>query len=68
MDGFQKPLRGGERKNVKIAIISSGETENGYAYAECSCGEPFIHRREKVRDAQIERHVSKKHGGRVIWR
>lgn len=67
LDGFQKRIDAGERKNVKIAVIRQGETDKGFAYAECSCGQPFTHQRKKARENSIQRHLDKKHGGRGLW-
>lgn len=59
--GFQKPLDDGKRKDVNIAIITYGD-----GYAQCSCGQPFTHRREKVREDRIDAHLDNKHGGQGI--
>ena len=59
--GFQKPLDNGKRRDVSIAIVTMGEGS-----ARCSCGQPFTHRREKVREDQIDRHLLNKHGGQGI--
>ena len=67
MSGFQKPLDNGQRKSVRIATIRSGETDQGHKYAECSCGKPFIQKRDKARDAAIQAHLNKKHGGQGLW-
>jgi len=58
--GFQKPLHGGTRE-VGLAVISY----EGSA-AQCSCGAVVAHKREKVRENWIDRHLEKKHGGRGI--
>lgn len=63
--GFQKPIDPGTRRKVGLAVISYGEVE-GRQFAECSCGQPFVQAREKVREDAIDRHLSKKHNGRGI--
>lgn len=67
LTGFRKPIDSGGRKPVGLAVIKSGETETGIKFAECSCGAPFVQQRDKVRNAAIDRHLTKKHGGRGIW-
>ena len=61
MEGFQKPLDSGRRKEVGLAVITLGEN-----YAMCSCGKPFTQQRERVREDAIDRHLDRKHGGRGI--
>lgn len=67
MSGFQKPIDSGERREVRVAVIRSGETDQGVRFAECSCGAPFTQRRDKVRESAIQAHLDKKHGGRGMW-
>lgn len=65
-NGFRKPIDSGKRKPVGLAIIKYGQTEQGVEFAECSCGKPFTHRRERVRENQIDRHINAKHHGKGI--
>lgn len=60
--GFQKPLDDGKRKQVRVAVISQGDTA-----AQCSCGAAFTQQRAKVREAAIQAHLDKKHGGTGLW-
>lgn len=62
LEGFQKPLDDGKRKQVRIAVIRTGD-----GGALCSCGAPFTQRRKKPRDEAIQKHVNKKHGGQALW-
>lgn len=63
--GFQKPIDPGKRRQVGLAVISYGEVD-GRAFAACSCGQPFTHPREKVRENAIDKHIAKRHNGRGI--
>lgn len=63
--GFQKPLDNGKRREVGLAVVTSGEI-NGRGFSECSCGKPFTQARAKVREDAIDRHLNEKHGGRGI--
>lgn len=65
LTGFQKPIDDGKRKNVRLARITYGESD-GLVFAQCSCGKPFVQRRDKVREDAIDRHLAKKHNGRGI--
>lgn len=67
LDGFRKPLDTGQRKKVRLARISQGQTDGGIKFAQCSCGAPFTQRRDKVRDAAIDKHVKTKHNGMAVW-
>jgi hypothetical protein len=67
MDGFQKRIDTGERRKVKMAIVRSGQTDNGIEFAQCSCGAPFKQRRKKAREDSIQRHLDRKHGGQGLW-
>lgn len=67
LDGFQKPLDSGQRRKVRVAVIRTGETDGGTKFAECSCGKPFVQKRDKVRETAIQAHLDKKHGGRGLW-
>lgn len=60
-----KPLRSGETHQVGLAVVSYGEAA-GYRTAECSCGWAGWHRRLKVLDDRIDKHLNTKHGGRGI--
>lgn len=60
--GFQKPIDTGKRREVGLAVISYPVD----GAAVCSCGQPFIQRREKVRENAIDKHIAKKHNGRGI--
>ncbi len=61
-EGFQKPLRAQKTKAVGLALVSEGD-----GYAQCSCGKSVIHRRRKVIETRMEKHVNEKHGGRAVW-
>lgn len=65
LSGFRKPLDSGERREVRLAIIKYGKAGD-QEFAECSCGKPFIHPREKVREDAIDRHIRTKHRGRGV--
>ena len=61
--GFQKRARPEDAKPVGMAIIKYAEDGT----AVCSCrGWAFWHRREKVREDAIDRHLAKRHRGRGI--
>lgn len=62
-EGFRKPIDDGKRIPVGLAVINY-DPETGFAL--CSCGKPFIQRREKVREDAIDRHLNSKHNGRGI--
>jgi len=66
-EGFQKPIDDGKRKDVRLAIIRTGQTDGGVEFSSCSCGQPFSQRRDKVREKAIDAHIKKKHGGRAVW-
>lgn len=65
LSGFQKPLDDGKRKKVKMPVVRYGKVGDR-EFAECSCGKPFTHPREKVREDAIDRHFLIKHNGRGI--
>lgn len=67
LGGFQKPLDRGTRRKVKIAVIRTTETEDGTRIVTCSCGRPFLHRRDKAREKAIAAHVDRRHGGQAMW-
>jgi hypothetical protein len=56
--GFQKP--GGLAR-----ITYDPHGEHG-STVKCSCGWRYRHKREKVREDAIDRHINKKHQGRGI--
>lgn len=60
MLGFQKPLSAPTRQ-VRLARITYNGNE-----ALCSCGWGFAHKRDKVREDAVDRHLTKRHGGRGI--
>lgn len=62
LEGFQKPIDSGKRTPVSMAIVTQGD-----GYAKCSCGQPFVQHRQKVREDAIQRHLNKKHGGQGLW-
>jgi hypothetical protein len=60
--GFQKRLRPEDAKPVGLAVISYSDIG-----AVCSCGGwSYIHRRRKVLEDAIDRHLTKRHDGRGI--
>lgn len=63
MEGFQKRLSDPSKaKEVRVARISY--TEDGHG-AVCSCGGwAYWHRRTKVMEDAIDKHLLRKHGGR----
>lgn len=52
----------GERVPVGMPVI----TQHG-THALCSCGQPFVQPRRKVREEAIQRHLNAKHGGQGLW-
>jgi hypothetical protein len=62
--GFQKPLDDGKRKKVGLASVRD---DDGIGAAQCSCGWAYAHRRAKVRENAIQRHLDRAHAGRGIW-
>lgn len=58
MAGFQKPLNPDKKKSVGLAIVRTADER-----AVCSCGQSFAHRRDKVREEWIDRHIDRKHAG-----
>lgn len=60
--GFQKPIRRGRPQSVRMAVVSH---EAGVA--TCNCGWVFVHNRDKVREAAMQRHVDKKHDSQAMW-
>lgn len=67
LSGFQKPLDDGKRRQVRIAVVTQGQTDQGAKFAECSCGAPFVQKRDKVRENAIQAHLDRKHGGHGLW-
>lgn len=61
-DGFQKPLSDPKAaRKVSFARISY----NSDGSVTCSCrGWGFYHKREKVLEDAIDRHIERKHNGR----
>lgn len=57
--GFRKPTDTGRRREVKVAMVRYAEDGS----ARCSCGQPFVQRREKVREDAVDRHIKTKHNG-----
>lgn len=62
LDGFQKPLSRPRQHKTQAARVSEGE-----GFVECSCGWVFVHKRDKVRQKSMKRHLDKWHQGRGIW-
>lgn len=58
----QGKIDDGKRVEVGIAVINQGD-----GCAQCSCGQPFIQPRRKVREDAIQRHLDEKHGGQGLW-
>jgi hypothetical protein len=58
MAGFQKPLNPEKTAPVSLAIVRTVDERS-----TCSCGQSFEHRREKVREDWIDRHINRKHNG-----
>lgn len=63
MLGFQKRVKPEDAKPVGLARISYADDGT----VVCSCGGwTYWHRREKVREDAIDRHLLRKHDGRGI--
>lgn len=62
MAGFQKPRRPAQTKTVGLAVIRYVANDE----ATCSCGEQITHKRTKVLEDRIDKHLARKHGGRGI--
>lgn len=60
MEGFQKPATA-ETKPVGLAIVRTIDER-----ATCSCGQSFAHKRDKVREDWIDKHINRKHHGTGI--
>jgi hypothetical protein len=60
--GFQKRIKPSEFKEVGLAVVHY--TESGAA--SCSCGWRHNMARTKVLEDAIDRHLTKRHGGRGI--
>lgn len=64
MEGFQKRVQPGSAKPVGLAMVSMDPSGTA---ASCSCGGwVFRHRRLKVVEDAIDRHLQKRHQGRGI--
>jgi hypothetical protein len=61
--GFQKPVDDGKRRKVGMAVVSRDRVTG---IMRCSCGQPFMHQREKPRENAIDKHIERKHQGRGI--
>ena len=69
MEGFQKPETQDHLKrskptewgNPRMARISYGD-----GFAACSCGWSKAHKRAKVLEDAIDRHLAKRHEGRGL--
>lgn len=61
----QSPLRSGATKDVGLAMVTMGQAA-GRETAECSCGWVAWHRRLKVLEDKIDKHLDKMHDGRGI--
>lgn len=62
LSGFQKPVDDGKRRQVGLGVVKHHDD----GISRCSCGQPFMHERIKVRENAIQRHFDKKHNGRGI--
>lgn len=60
--GFQKPLSQPGSREVNMAMINYHENDG----VTCSCGWAYQHRRAKVVEDAIDRHIDKRHHGRGI--
>lgn len=58
MAGFQKPANPTKPAAVGLAIVRTVDER-----ATCSCGQSFAHRRDKVREDWIDKHINRKHHG-----
>jgi hypothetical protein len=65
LTGFQKPLNPAKTKAVGLAVVNYGQAADRHV-AECSCGWATWHRRLKVLDDKIDKHINAKHNGRGI--
>ncbi len=54
------------RRKVGLARISTEQAASGEGRATCSCGWSFFHKREKVREDAVDRHLDKRHNSRGI--
>lgn len=61
LPGFQKPMSS-PPKAVGLAVISQGD----YGRVRCSCGWGYQHKREKVREDAVDKHIESIHAGRGI--
>lgn len=62
-----RPLNPVSRKNVGLAIVKTEHVENlDIEAAQCSCGWVAYHRRHKVLEDKIDRHLDKEHNRRGI--
>jgi hypothetical protein len=65
LSGFQRPADEGKRRDVGLAVITYG-AEGVLVAATCSCGWLGWHRRDKVLEDKIDKHLNKKHDGRGL--
>jgi hypothetical protein len=61
----QAPLNPGTVREVGLATITMGQAA-GMEYGQCSCGWGAYHKRLKVLDDRIDKHIRKSHNGRGI--
>lgn len=61
--GFQKPVDSGKRREVGMAVVSRDRVTG---IMRCSCGQPFMHERDKPRENAIDKHIARKHSGMGI--
>lgn len=63
IQGFQKPVDSGKRREVSMAVVSRDRVTG---ILRCSCGQPFMHEREKPRENAVDKHIARKHSGMGI--
>ncbi len=54
------------RREVGLARISTELAVSGEGRSTCSCGWSFFHKRTKVREDAVDRHLAKRHDSRGI--
>lgn len=66
MEGFQKRQVSDPKKAKDVWLAAITYAEDGQTVA-CSCGAwVYNHKREKVREDAIDRHLARKHDGRGV--
>ncbi len=54
------------RREVNLARISTESAGTGEGRSTCSCGWSFFHKRPKVREDAVDRHLAKRHDSRGV--